>query len=167
MDYFIADTHFYHENIIKYENRPFRDAEHMNAELIKRWNNTVKKSDRVFLLGDVGFANKAKVSEIIQQLNGTKILVMGNHDSKNIKYYQDMGFKEVYKYPIVYKEFFILSHEPPTYFNENCPYFYIYGHVHSTDMYKTVTKNSACVSVERWDYKPVSMDTLMGLAKLA
>jgi len=166
MDYVIADTHFYHSNIIKYENRPFNDIEHMNNEIVKRWNNTVKKNDRVFVLGDVSFLGLDDTKSIISKLNGTKILVLGNHDKKSIQYWMDIGFSEVYKYPIIYKEFFILSHEPPTYFNENCPYFYIYGHVHSTDMYKTITKNSACVSIERWDYKPVSIEKLVELAKL-
>jgi len=167
VDYVIADTHFFHENIIRYENRPFKDAEHMNKEIIKRWNNTVKKNDKVFVLGDVFFHETEKTAkDIISSLNGNKILILGNHDRKSVKYWMDIGFSEVYKYPIIYKDFFILSHEPPTYFNDSCPYFYIYGHVHSTDMYKTITNNSACVSVERWDYTPVSINKIVELAKL-
>ena len=166
MDYLIADPHFSHENIIKYEKRPFRNAEIMNKELIKNWNNTVTNKDTIFVLGDVGFANKEELTKIIKQLNGKKVLIMGNHDNKSVRYWYDVGFDEVYKYPILYKEFFMLSHEPPTYFNENTPYFFIYGHVHSTEMYKTITKNSACVSIERWDYKPVSLEKIVDLAKL-
>ena len=57
----IADMHFDHANIIGYEHRPFRDVEHMNRELILRWNNTVSKTDRVFVLGDVGFGNMTRM----------------------------------------------------------------------------------------------------------
>lgn len=37
----IVDTHFGHENIIKYCNRSFRDTKHMNSALIKKWNTLV------------------------------------------------------------------------------------------------------------------------------
>ena len=36
-----ADLHLGHENIIKYENRPFPDKEAMDAAIIKNWNNVV------------------------------------------------------------------------------------------------------------------------------
>ena len=36
MDFFIADTHFFHENVIKYENRPYENKEEMNKDLIKQ-----------------------------------------------------------------------------------------------------------------------------------
>lgn len=45
----IADTHFSHENIIKYCNRPFRTVEEMNNALVKNWNNNVSKNDVVSL----------------------------------------------------------------------------------------------------------------------
>lgn len=53
--WFIGDTHFYHKNIIDYENRPFKSVEDMNKGLIDTWNSRVKKLDRVFVLGDFCF----------------------------------------------------------------------------------------------------------------
>lgn len=53
-DFFIADTHFESEDIIKMENRPFKSACEMNHFIVSNWNNVVKENDRVFLLGDVG-----------------------------------------------------------------------------------------------------------------
>lgn len=43
--YFTADMHFGHENVIKFDNRPFKSLEEMDEELIKRWNNKVGKAD--------------------------------------------------------------------------------------------------------------------------
>jgi len=116
--------------------------------------------------GDVSFYNKEKTTEIISQLNGKKVLVKGNHDQRDNQWWLDVGFDEVSNYPFVYKEWFVIQHEPPTYMNEATPYFYIYGHVHGTDMYKTITKQTACVSVERWDYTPVELDKIIELVKL-
>lgn len=162
-----ADTHFGHELILKLENRPFTDTDIMNKELIKNWNSVVTPKDTVFHLGDVSFENKEKTTEIISKLNGKKILICGNHDiSRSNKWWLDVGFSEVYRYPIVYNDFFILSHKPPMYYNEATAYFYIFGHVHSSEMYRTMTKQTACACVERWDYKPVPLTKILELNKL-
>ena len=43
MKFFIADLHFYHKNIIKYDNRPFNAVDDMNTQLIDNINNTCNK----------------------------------------------------------------------------------------------------------------------------
>lgn len=163
----IADTHFYHGNIINYENRPFNSIDDMNKKIINNWNQIVSKNDKVFHLGDVSFGNKDETKDIIQRLNGNKTLIIGNHDKSNLKYWLDIGFNDVSKYPIIYKDFLIMSHEPPEYFQKDTPYTYLYGHVHSTPMYKTITQNTACVSIERWGYKPVDIEKIFDLMKLS
>lgn len=52
MKYYISDLHFDHTNVIKFDNRPFKDVEEMNNTLINNWNSVVKKSDIVYVLGD-------------------------------------------------------------------------------------------------------------------
>lgn len=157
-----ADLHFSHKNIIKYEDRPFADTEEMDRKLIENWNSVVDKDDKVYVLGDVAFTSKTRTSYIVQQLNGKKILVMGNHDrSRPAKAWMDIGFDVVSPYPIIYKEYIVMMHEPPTYFNINTPYFYIYGHVHGTPDYQDHTENSACVSIERLNYKPALLDDVI------
>ena len=159
-----SDLHFSHGNILKYENRPFLGIEHMNEQLIKRWNNVVSKHDKVFVLGDVSFANKEETKKLVSQLNGKKILIMGNHDrGRSIDFWRYVGFDEVSKYPIILYEHVVMSHEPPTYFNDATPYAYLYGHVHSTEAYKTITKDSACVCTERWNYTPVELSKVLEL----
>lgn len=89
-----ADLHFFHKNIIRYENRPFSDVEDMNRQLIQNWNRVVKKEDIVYVLGDVSFAGTKATREIVTQLNGRKMLIMGNHDfGRSPAKWQDIGFE--------------------------------------------------------------------------
>lgn len=160
-DFFIADPHFGGEAIIRYENRPFASAEEMDKKLIENWNHVVEKEDTVYVLGDFSdYANAEKDRYILSRLNGTKILIMGNHDRHcKPEEWRSIGFAECSPWPIVYKEFFLLSHEP-LYINANMPYANIYGHVHGNPSYTDCSVQSACVSVERIGYTPVSMEQL-------
>jgi len=164
--YLISDMHFGHINIIKYDKLPFGSIEEMDKTIISNWNKIVSNDDKVFILGDVSFYGKDKTAEIISSLHGKKILIKGNHDAHNTQFWIDMGFCEVSSYPIIYDQFFVLSHEPPTYFNEDGCMYYIYGHVHQTEMYKTITKRSACVCASRWNFTPVELNHLVDLSKI-
>ena len=156
MKYFvIADTHFGHLNVIKYCNRPFIDVNSMDETLIKNWNAVVSKIDTVFVLGDFSFYKKDKTAEICSKLNGQKILIIGNHDNRNEQYYRDCGFISAYRYPIVFNNFCLLSHEPLQ-LSETTPYFNYYGHVHNDNKYFD-NATSKCVSVERINYQPYLM----------
>lgn len=158
--WFISDTHFFHANIIKYCNRPFASVEEMNEKLIENWNNVVGKDDLVWHLGDFVFGKDkiGRSKEILSRLNGKVNLVLGNHDLQghdSIKQYYDAGFNRVYDKPVLINNFFILSHEPIQWVKDGDPYASIYGHVHDMEVYKTFTKNTCCVCVERWNYKPI------------
>ena len=84
--FFTADTHFGHNNIIRYCERPFRDSKEMDEEIIKRWNSRIKPGDLVFHVGDVIFHRKAEDLDIINRLNGVKHLILGNHDAPESLY---------------------------------------------------------------------------------
>ena len=130
----------------------------MNKEIIKRWNNTVAKEDTVFLLGDFAFGSNEWIVEVGNMLQGHKKLVMGNHDNKSIEVYRRAGF-EVYRYPILWNDFYILSHAPK-FTTPDSPYFNIYGHVHNDPSYKDFSSNSFCVSAERINYTPISFEEI-------
>lgn len=159
-----ADTHFGHKEIITYENRPFQNVDEMNDAIIKNWNEHVAPNDTVFHLGDVGMCSKEVLKAILTKLNGTKILVMGNHDQElSVNEWMECGFTEVYRYPIIYHEFMVMQHEPPQYINAATPFYYLYGHVHGTKMYPTISTQSACVSMERWNYTPADLEEIKQL----
>lgn len=155
----IGDTHFYHENILKYENRPFSSVDKMNKALISNWNSKVKSRDKIIVLGDFCFGAIQHAKEILDQLNGYKVLVMGNHDTVSPKRFIEAGFDEVYRYPIIYDGFYILSHEP-MYVNSNMPYANIFAHVHSNKAYADASEQTFCVSVERpaLNYYPIEFE---------
>ena len=73
--YVIADTHFGHEKIIRYCNRPFASVEEMDETMIKLWNETVSKNDTIIHLGDFGLGSKEYIKSIVERLNGKKILL--------------------------------------------------------------------------------------------
>lgn len=80
MYFFTADEHYGHRNIIKYCNRPFDCVQDMDAEIIKRHNEVVTKTDVVVHAGDFTLAKKAQAEIYINQLNGIHIFLSGSHD---------------------------------------------------------------------------------------
>lgn len=155
-----ADLHFSHAKVISTEDRPFVDTDIMNTVLIENWNNVVRPEDTVFVAGDFSFDSKENTKKICNKLNGTKILVMGNHDtSRGIKWWMDVGFNEVCKRPIIYDNFIIIQHKPPEIIDTS--YIYLYGHVHNNIMYKTIYENTACVCTSRWGYAPIEIKTIL------
>jgi len=158
-NYVVADLHFNHKKIIEIANRPFKSITDMNCALISNWNSTIKKTDTIYILGDFAFANKEMIKTIVSKLNGRKVLVLGNHDrriKKHVKFWYDVGFDEVYRYPILYKDNIILSHEPIKYLaDEMCN---IHGHTHNNDMNDNKYLN---VCVEKLGMKPTNLDRII------
>lgn len=81
--YFTSDTHFNHNSILKFCNRPFETIEEHDNKLIENWNSVVGLDDTVFHLGDFCFGGAPKWKEIRSQLNGHIILIVGNHKFLN------------------------------------------------------------------------------------
>lgn len=77
-----SDLHFWHKNVMKFcsDTRPWESIEDMHEALINDWNSKVKPDDIIFHLGDFSFKGKEATEEILSQLNGKKIMVLGNHD---------------------------------------------------------------------------------------
>ena len=136
--FFVSDTHFCHENIIKYCRRPFKDIEENDEELIRRWNEKVPKDGIVFHLGDVAFGNTNRVDEILKRLNGKIYLVIGNHDWRRIVNDHKWRF-ELMTQQInmkIGKRHVILNHYPTLCFSsawrgEDATY-QLFGHVHTS-----------------------------------
>ena len=84
--FYIADTHFGHESIMRLGRRPFETIEEMDKTLIENWNKRIKGNDKVYILGDM-FYKTTGVCEVLKQLKGKKHLILGNHDSSWLEEY--------------------------------------------------------------------------------
>ena len=135
--FFTSDTHFGHDNIIKYCNRPFKNSDHMNEEIIRNWNRVVKPNDIVFHLGDFMFGDVNRFHSIFDRLNGKIYLILGNHDWKILNQgIIDGAFEGVFNQLkiTVDGQNIYLNHFPYLTFDgiyRDKPTWQLFGHVHS------------------------------------
>jgi calcineurin-like phosphoesterase family protein len=157
----VSDTHFRHENIIEYCDRPFKNVNDMNSYMIARWNSVVKDDDIVWHLGDFGFGGKEVLSYIFSTLRGQKRLILGNHDSRcgGVNFWESVGFEYVSRFPVCVMRVIWLSHAP-IFLDDNSAYINIHGHTHNHDL-ETDSRHWKNVSVEVVDYTPVRLDLIM------
>lgn len=180
MIYFTSDTHFCHENIISYCDRPFMNTLMMNENMVSNWNEKVDENDTVFHLGDLGYT--ADTYDFLRELNGNKILVMGNHDyslsRKTIeeifdKVHEDVvtlcikdgneGHRrhgdsaEFIKGHLINNDYIEIdmTHKPH---DRRKNKFTIVGHVH--DDWKFLP-NQLNVSVDVWDFEPIKLNKVL------
>lgn len=90
--FYTADWHIGHENVMKFDNRPFRDMDSMCEKLILDFNKDVPDDGITFFGGDMGYGDKLKY--VVSKLNGTKVAIMGNHD-KSEQFLYSCGFDVV------------------------------------------------------------------------
>ena len=173
----ISDTHFVHKNILKFTDndgnliRPgFDSVDHMNEYMVQQWNSVVKPGDIVYHLGDVVIGPKDEFLPFFKRLNGSKRLVVGNHD--DIKF---MAKKELFTKIMMWRMFrefgLLLSHVPlhesslrrgppghehdPEY--DPAKMINVHGHIHDKP---SPPGPYRCVCVEQIDYTPVNIDEL-------
>lgn len=156
----VADLHFGHENIIAYGSRPFANAREMERRLIEYWNEVVEKEDLVYVLGDFTLSRRKEIiASLASCLNGRKILIMGNHDTRKPQDYVECGFGVATRKPIMAEPGVIFMHEP---FDDvsliALNYLYFFGHVHNNPTLMDDYPNCRCVSVECIDYRPLDLD---------
>lgn len=132
--FYIADWHYGHENIIAFDNRPFKSLKEMNQTLVDRWNKAVSPGDLVYVLGDMFWCPMQQSIPILGSLNGQKILIKGNHDRCNDGRFQKM-FAKVTDYLEVDDNGrkVVLCHYPiPCFKNHFYGWYHLYGHVHNS-----------------------------------
>jgi calcineurin-like phosphoesterase family protein len=159
-----SDLHFGHTNVIKYSDRPFNDAQHMDELMIKNFNDLVGPKDISVWVGDVSFRNSALSKAIVRRLNGYKILIVGNHDFEKKKGLKAMDFDEVHLvYNLTLGDMVVaFTHYPM----DNLPKGWknCHGHVHRNGHRVDevpLSKNHVNVNCEFLDYQPITLETLI------
>lgn len=153
-----ADTHFYHNNILRLCNRPFSSIEEMNEKFVENWNSVVSRSDRVYFLGDFGWSTAINLDKLFSSLNGNKFLIKGNHDKKEVKKLKWGWIKDVYELNLGNRKTVWLSHFPHSSWDKSFHgAYHAAGHVHNTRNC-WYYKNSCDVGVDYWNYTPVNVE---------
>ena len=160
----ISDLHLGHELLCKEEFsgpglRPFPSADIMNEALIDNWNSVVKHNDKVYVLGDV--AIKKKYIPLMARMNGTKRLVMGNHDIFDVKKDYLPYFKRVYAYKVW--DNMIFTHIPIHRASLKDRWkLNVHGHLHKHRIDDDRYMN---VSVEQINYTPLDIQEILDTLK--
>ncbi len=172
--WFTSDTHFGHENIIGYCDRPYDSVQAMDADLIRRWNQTVAPEDLVYHLGDFALGDRTRWPEVLASLHGRKILCVGNHDQKPEYMMRQVGFEYAFENRVVEVEGkrLWLNHYPMNnssdrrrYQRPAAPSSYdvaLCGHVHQQWKVRAGCVN---VSVDVWNFTPTSLEQILAAHK--
>ncbi len=173
-NFYIADTHFGHSNILKFCHRPFANTDEMDKALIENWNSVVTDKDDVYILGDFAYRfERGKLQHYLESLKGRKYMILGNHDKDIRRDAQRDAFVWVKDYADINDNGrrVILSHYPMVEWNG---FFrgsiHLYGHIHNNvdnQAYKIMRgiENAYNVGVDILGFTPQTLDNVIRLNK--
>ena len=170
-----SDWHFNHDRKFIWEARGFSSVKEMNESIIERYNSVVGKNDIVYCLGDCGLGGAGQealdqLKSYIERLNGTIIIVQGNHcTDKRVNLYrqcknvQQVDIATTFKYKGYH---FYLSHYPTLTGNlekESLKQMTLnlYGHTHQKTNFYEDRPYMYHVGVDSHDCYPVSIDQII------
>lgn len=157
--FLISDTHFGHRSICVFTRpdgsklRPWDDPSEMDEAMVENWNKVVKPDDVVYHLGDVVINRRCLAT--LGRLNGSKRLILGNHDIFNHEDYLPY-FKRLHgslKLGDLLLTHIPVHHESVAHWT-TCN---VHGHIHAHDIPSAKYFN---VCVEMIDYAPIALEDL-------
>lgn len=165
----VADPHFGHYGVCKFlkqdgsKLRPWDNPDDMDKDLTEKWNDVVRESDRVYLLGDVVINRRCL--PILKNLRGRKVLVKGNHDIFKLNDYTPY-FDDIRSYVVgkTHSGFmYIMSHIPIHEGSLGRFGINIHGHLHSGVVLKDGEPDPryVCVSMEHTGFAPMNLNDII------
>jgi calcineurin-like phosphoesterase family protein len=168
--FFTSDEHYGHGNIISYCARPFKNVREMDKVLLNNYNETVNEKSIVFHTGDFSLIGSSRVhfyEKLVEKMRPVKSrhFILGNHDEIKPFTYVNIGL-----FTTVHTAFWfnfekwkiVIAHDPAIYQPAIYDSIMLCGHIHK--LFKTLPKEKLVnVGVDVWDFKPVSLATIMHL----
>jgi len=169
--FFTADTHFGHDNVIRFCNRPYSSAAEMDEKLTENWNQSVNPNDIIYHLGDFTLLGKKQAKDYFQHLNGRIHVVPGGHDHRWLgkgTYHSRSDHPVVILPPLKTIKVSLPDFGQPqplvlchyslrVWDRSHYGSWHLYGHSHGN---LPPLENSLDVGVDCWNYRPVSLDTI-------
>ena len=162
----ISDTHFFHENIGRYCNRP----ENWQELIIKNWNDLISPEDTVLHLGDFALGKKSNFELLTGMLNGRLFLIQGNHDRLSQTYCETHGvtlIKDSIQIELEDQVKLIFSHRPIVPLEDG--WINLHGHIHNVPPPpdgSTLGPNHINMSIEVREYRPWRLGEIINLSKI-
>ncbi len=174
--WFTSDWHFDHDKDFIYKVRGFSNIFDMNNTIVKRYNEVVAPEDTVYILGDLclgGGDEKvlATNQERINNLNGKKRIIVGNHDTyRSIEMYEQCSNTEILGYADYMRlngYYFYISHFPTL--TSNLDYdkplksrvINLFGHTHQKESFYYDNPIMYNVGVDTHNCYPISIDQIV------
>jgi calcineurin-like phosphoesterase family protein len=161
-----SDHHFAHNNIIRYQHRPFTPGD-QDRELLDLWRLTVPLNEPLLHLGDLVFASEdPHLWEQIASLPGhPRWLVRGNHDrGRFVPLIEAAGFQIIPPPTFEYRGWQVICTHKPLPGAELTPRsLNVHGHIHANS-HQAPDPRQINVSVEVARYKPARLAGLLNQA---
>lgn len=170
MIWFTSDTHFGHENALRFCNRPWDSVEKMGHDMIAQINGCVTHNDDLYVLGDFSFKLSIDEAQAVrEQIVCRKVhLIPGNHD-------KDWSRAEVQGTFIVEPPIHIIKAEGRKFVLCHYPILdwpglghgsiHLHGHIHAPAGYNKQNRNKNLlrydVGVDANGYAPVSLESVL------
>jgi calcineurin-like phosphoesterase family protein len=178
--FFTSDLHLLHPKVAGI--RGFDNVTDHDEMICERWVETVKPKDQIWVLGDLAMSDWKGALEMIDKLPGRKHLISGNHDQVHPMHSTSEKYQR--RYMEVFESVqmashrkldgrrIVLSHFP--YCTDRDPndirymqwrlrdegLWLLHGHLHMK-MRVSAIRHELHVGVEAWDFKPVSINSVL------